>query len=146
MNAIDRRRCLGLAALALASALAPAPVQDPPPPPPAQATPDLAALAKARGEAGLKAFDLAWLYYSEDRIGAEKVYRWSRWLLEAGRDESTDKAGRVAIREGHLERMRRLEAKIAKVRQLGFGNSLDVLEADYFLKEAELWLARAKAE
>ena len=99
----------------------------------------------ARGEAGVKAFDLTWLYYSENRIDADKVYRWSRRLLESGRDASTDKAGRVAICQGHFDRMRRLSDKIAKIRTLGFGNSLDVLEADYYLKEAEFWLAQAKA-
>ncbi len=141
MNTTDRRRCLVPGLLALASALAPAPGQAPSP---SQA--DLAGLARARGEAGVKAYDLAWLYYSENRIDADKVYRWSRRLLESGRDASTDKAERVATCQGHLDRMKLLEAKIAKIRKLGFGDSLDVLEADYYLKEAESWLARAQAE
>ncbi len=151
MTAAVRRRCFAPACLALAAALAPAPPQDPPPPPPPRPAAeaekaDLPKLALARGEAALKAYDLAWLYYSEDRIDADKVYRWSRRLLEAGRDAATDKAGRVAVCRGHLDRMERIVAKVAKIRKLGFGTSLDVAEVEAYQKEAEYWLAAARLE
>jgi hypothetical protein len=141
---MKRSLCIGLAALAVALAPAPSTEQDAPPPPPQPNDP--AGLARLRAEAGVKAFDLAWLYYSENRVDSEKVYRSSRRLLEAARDAATDGPGRVAAFEGHLERIGRLEAKIAKIRRLGFGNSLDVLEVDYYRKEAEFWLAEARAK
>jgi hypothetical protein len=139
---MKRSLCIGLAALAVALAPAPSTEQDAPPPPPV----DPAGLARLRAEAGAKAFDLAWLYYSENRVDSEKVYRSSRRLLEAGRDAAADGSGRVAAIEAHLERIGRLEAKIARIRKLGFGNSLDVLEVDYYRKEAEFWLAEARAK
>jgi hypothetical protein len=139
---MKRSLCIGLAALAVALAPAPATRQDAPPPPPIDPT----GLARLRAEAGAKAFDLAWLYYSENRVDSEKVYRSSRRLLEAARDAAADGPGRVAAFEAHLERIGRLEAKIARIRKLGFGNSLDVLEVDYYHKEAEFWLAEARAK
>lgn len=129
--------------LALAGALAPAPPQDVPPPPP---RPEPASLADARVQAGEKAFDMAWLYYSENRVDSEKVYRWSRRLLEASREAATDKADHVAACQAHLGRIKKLEAKIRKIRNLGFGNSLDVVEVEYFRKEGDLWLAEAGAK
>ena len=136
------RRSLHLGLLTLAAALAPAP-QEPPPPPAAPQDPS--ALADIRARAGIKAYDLAWLYYSENRVDSEKVYRWSRRLLEAQRDASIDKAGHVAACEAHLERIKKLEAKIRRIRRIGFGDSLDVLEVDYYRKEADFWLAQALA-
>ena len=136
------RRSLHLGLLTLAAALAPAP-QDPPPPPTAPQDP--ASLADIRIKAGTKAYDLAWLYYSENRIPSEKVYRWSRWLLEAQRDASVDKAAHVAACEAHLERIKKLEFKIRRIRRIGFGDSLDVVEVDYYRKEADFWLAQANS-
>ena len=136
------RRSLHLGLMTLAAALAPAP-QDAPPPPAAPQDP--ASLADIRAQAGAKAFDLTWLYYSEKRVDSEKVYRWSRRLLEAQRDAADDKPGHVAACEAHLERIEKLEAKIRRIRRIGFGDSLDVLEVDYYRKEADLWLAQAKA-
>jgi len=133
-----RHRSLWLGLIALGAALAPAP-QAPPMPP------DLAGLAEIRVQAGSKAYELAWLYYSENRVDSEKVYRWSRRLFEAQRDASPDGAGRVAAGEAHLERIKKLEAKIRKIRKIGFGDSLDVIEVDYYRKEADFWLAEAKA-
>ena len=89
--------------------------------------------------------ELAWLYYSENRIDADKVYRWSRRSRQADLDSATDKAGRVAAAEAHLARMLKLEAKIAKIRKLGFGNSLDVAEVEYYREEADFWKGDAQA-
>jgi hypothetical protein len=136
------RRSLWLGLMTLGVALAPAP-QDPPPPP--QPPQDPAALANLRAEAGKKAYDLAWLYYSENRVTSQKVYLWSRWLLEAQRDSNADKSAQVAACEAHLERIKKLEFKIRRIRKIGFGDSLDVVEVDYYVKEAEFWLAQARA-
>ena len=139
---MKRSLCIGLAALFAALAPAPATEQDVPPPPPQ----DPAALARLRAEAGVRAFEMTWLYYSENRIPSEKVYWSSRRLLEAQRDAAADGPGRVAAFEAHLERIGRLEAKIARIRKLGFGNSLDVLDTDYYRREADFWLAEARAK
>jgi hypothetical protein len=136
------RRTVWLGLLTLAVALAPAP-QDPPAVVQAPAAPLSA--ADLRTQAGIKAYDMAWLYYSENRIDSEKVYRWSRRLYEAQRDASVDKAGYLAACESHLERVKKLEAKIRRIRRIGFGDSLDVVEVDYYRKEADFWLERAKA-
>jgi len=139
----NRRRMVGSALFMLFAALAPAPSQQAPPDPP---TPEaVAGLAKVRAEAGARAVELAWLYYSENRIDADKVYRWSRRSRQADLDSATDKAGRVAAAEAHLARMLKLEAKIAKIRKLGFGNSLDVAEVEYYREEADFWKGDAQA-
>lgn len=144
MPEFARKRSVG-AGLALAlAALAPAePEQSARVDPPSSQTP--ASLARVRSEQGIRTYDLAWLYYSENRIDADKVYRWSRRAWEADRDAATDQAGEVRAAEAHLGRMLKLEAKIAKIRQLGFGNSLDVAEVEYYRKEAEYWRANAQA-
>jgi hypothetical protein len=142
MTMRDRRTSLLLGLAAVATALAPA-AQDPavPPPPP----PNAESPAQIRLKAALRAYDMAWLYYSENRVTSEKVYLWSRWLLEAQRDASSDKASVVAACQDHLERIKKLEYKIRRIRKIGFGDSLDVVEVDCYRKEAELWLARANA-
>jgi hypothetical protein len=63
----------------------------------------------------------------------------------AEQDMATNKAGRVEALRGHLERMAKLWAKVARVKKLGFSNTLDVNEAEYYHKEAEFWLAREQA-
>jgi hypothetical protein len=127
----------------LVVALAPAP-QEPRPVPAVPARPD-ASLAELRIEAGTKAYEMTWLYYSENRVDSEKVYRWSRRLLEAQREANLGREAEVAACQAHLERISKLGAKIDRIRRLGFGNSLDVVENEYYVREAELWLERARA-
>jgi len=140
----SRRRAIGSSLILLFAALAPAPLQPRQVLPTSVTTEVVAKLAKERVEFGAKAADLAWLYYSENRIDADKVYRWSRRAWEAGRDSAKDQDERVAATEAHLARMTKLEAKIAKIRKLGFGNSLDVAEVEYYYKEAEFLKAQAQ--
>jgi hypothetical protein len=135
------RRILWLGLLTLGVALAPAP-QDPPPPAQAPAAP--VSLADFRVQAGVKVFDMAWLYLSENRIGIDEVYRWSRRLLEAQRESNAEKANQVTACEAHLERMKRLEFKVVRTRRIGFSNTLELVEVDYYRKEAEFWLGMAK--
>lgn len=141
MRRNPRRSCVWFGLLTVAAALAPA-QQDPPPAPVAN---NLDALAKARVESAAKMFDLAWLYYSENRIEAGDVYGYSRLKLMAEQDVATDKAGHVEAARGHRERMAKLWNKVARVKKLGFSNTLDVNEAEYYFKEAEYWLAREQA-
>ena len=103
-------------------------------------------LTEARYNAALKQFDLIWQYYQQSRVDSFEVYLWSRLLLDAGKGASVRPDRRIAAFEEHLERMRKLEALIKKVRRLGFGRSSDVGASEYYRVEAECWLAEAKAQ
>lgn len=142
----DRRWAIRLGLILTSIGLAPAQRQDTVPAAiPATTNTDPASLAKIRAEAGAMTYDLTWSYYSQNRVDADLVYRWSRRTWEADRDAATDRTGRVTAAESHLARMLKLEEKIAKIRQIGFGTSLNVLEAEYYRKEAEFWRAEAMA-
>ncbi len=140
----DRWWLHGLGLTLFVLALAPAAPQQQPAPGDQPAARPTVSLAKDRAEQGAKTYDLAWLYYTEDRIDADRVYRWSRRAWEADTAAATDQAGRLAAAETHLGRMLKLETKIARIRQLGFGTSLDVAEVEYYRKEAELWRASVR--
>ncbi len=103
-------------------------------------------LAEARYNAALKQFDLTWQYYQQSRVESFAVYAWSRLLLDAKRDVSGRQADQIAAYEEHLDRMKKLETLIKKVRRLGFGRSSDVGASEYFRIEAEYWLAEAKSQ
>jgi hypothetical protein len=144
MKRIPSRQCVWSGLLAVAAALAPAPAQQDPPPA-AGATNKLEVLAKSRVEIAAKMYELAWLYYSENRIDAGDVYGYSRLMLMAEQDLATDKPGHIKATQGHLDRMTKLWKKVARVKKLGFSNTLDVNEAEYYQKEAEYWVAREEA-
>ncbi len=103
-------------------------------------------LAEARYNAALKQFDLTWQYYQQSRVGSFDVYVWSRLLLDAKRGVSGRQADQIAAYEEHLDRMKKLETLIKKVRRLGFGRSSDVGASEYYQIEAEYWLAEAKSQ
>lgn len=148
---------LGLVGLWLATvSLAPA-APDPPPdmaepaphlaePAPHLAEPprDLAPLAQARYAAALRQYDETWSYFQQARIDSYQVYVWSRLVLDSRRDIAVKPAEQITALEEHLDRMRKLESLIKKVRRLGFGRSYDVGASEYYRLEAELWLARAQ--
>ncbi len=122
---------LGLTALTVA----PAPPVEPPPPAP---------LAEARFKAATKQFGEVWAFYRQSRSDSFQTYFWSRLVLDSQQALSDAKADRVAACEAHLERMRRLETLVKRVRKLGFGFSTDVGASEYYRLEAECWLERAK--
>jgi hypothetical protein len=132
---LRRSVVLGLTLTALS--FAPAPQQAPPKPPP---------LAEARYRAALKQFEEVWTYYRQSRTDSFLTYYWSRLVLDSQQDLSNVKADRVAAFEAHLDRMRRLEALVVRVRKLGFGFSTDVGATAYYRLEAERWLEKAKAD
>ena len=123
--------CLVLAGLSIA----PAAPNDPPKPTP---------LAEARYQAAVKQYEITWSYYQQARIDSYQVYVWSRLVLDADRERFAWVADRVVALEGHLVRMRKLEALITKVRRLGFGRSSDVGASAYYRLEAEHWLVQAR--
>jgi hypothetical protein len=107
--------------------------------------PDLGPLEEARYQAALREYEETWAYYQQNRIDSYQVYVWSRIVLDSRRDLAKKPAEHIAAVEGHLDRMRRLESLIKKVRRLGFGRSYDVGASEYYRLEAELWVARAKS-
>lgn len=98
-------------------------------------------LAESRYQAALKQYDLTWTYYQQARVDSYQVYVWSRLVLDARRDMGETPADRRAALEGHLDRMRKLENLVRRVRRLGFGRSYDVGASEYYRLEAEHWLA-----
>jgi len=107
--------------------------------------PDLAPLAQARYQAAVKQYDETWAYYQQARIDSYQVYVWSRLVLDSRRELASKPADHIIAFEEHLERMRKLESLVKKVRRLGFGRSYDVGASEYYRLEAELWLGRAKS-
>ena len=103
-------------------------------------------LAEARHNAAVKQFDLIWQYYQQSRVQSFDVYVWSRLLLDASKAVSDRPGKQIAAFEEHLDRMKKLETLIKKVRRLGFGRSSDVGASEYFRIEAEYWLAEAKSQ
>ena len=103
-------------------------------------------LAEARYNAALKQFDLTWQYYQQSRVESFDVYVWSRLLMDASKGLSDRPDNRIAAYEEHLDRMKKLETLIKKVRRLGFGRSSEVGASEYYRIEAECWLAEAKSQ
>ena len=131
------RAVIGLGLTLAALAFAPAPPEAPPAP---------TALAKARYQAALHQFEEVWTFYRQSRSDSFQTYYWSRIVLDAQSDLDGTKAGRIVALEAHLERMKRLEALVLKVRRLGFGFSIDVGATAYYRLEGERWLEKARSE
>src|SRR5438094_413613 len=70
------------------------------------------ALAEAKLKAARVAYEANLKALPTGQSDAEKVYVWSRRLLEAQRDLSTKKADRVAAVEEHLARMKVLREMV----------------------------------
>jgi hypothetical protein len=116
------------------------------PVPQGQETRKQSPLAEARYNVALKQFELIWQYYQQSRVQSFDVYVWSRLLMDARKGLSDRPDKRIAAYEEHLDRMKKLETLIKKVRRLGFGLSSDVGASEYYRIEAEYWLAEAKSQ
>jgi hypothetical protein len=116
-------------------AIAPAPEEKPAEKPP---------LAEVRYKAAVKQFGEVWVFYRQSRTDSFPVYYWSRLILDSQRDLNRGRADRIAAAEGHLDRMRKLEALVRRVRKVGFGFSTDIGATEYYRLEAEFWLEQAK--
>ncbi len=135
---ISIRRCRALCPGLVLAALsfAPAPANEPD---------TIASLGQARHQAAVKQYEETWSYYQQARIDSYQVYVWSKLILDARNDMAAKPGEHLAALEDHLNRMKKLEQLIKKIRRIGFGRSYDVGAAEYYRLEAELWLARAKA-
>jgi hypothetical protein len=108
--------------------------------------PSVADLMKAKVETARRGYEASVAALATGKADAEKVYLWSRRLLEAQQDSSDKKADRLAALEGHLGRMKDLR-KIAEERyRQGAAIHADVVATDYYVAEAALWLAQAKTK
>jgi hypothetical protein len=73
-----------------------------------------------------------------------EVYNWSVRWLNAQRDLSSKKDDQIAALDGHLQRMKDLEKRVAALS--GQVSELEASAAEFYRVEAELWLAREKAK
>jgi hypothetical protein len=106
----------------------------------------VADLMKAKADTARRAYEASVAALATGKADAEKVYLWSRRLLEAQQDSSDKKADRLAALEGHLGRMKDLR-KISEERyKQGAAIHADVVATDYYVAEATLWLAQAKTK
>jgi hypothetical protein len=114
--------------------------------PPSAKPSKVESLGQVRLEAALKQYDETWAYYQQARIDSYQVYVWSGMVLECRRDLAAKQADRLAALEEHLERMKKLETLVGRVRRLGFGRSYDVGATKYYRLEAEHWVELEKAK
>ena len=112
-----------------------------------EAVPNLKKLGQARVEAARKGYDLAIraLQAGQAGVRAEDAGAWSVRLLNAQCDRSSKQADRIIAFDDHLQRMQALAQKVEQMRNAALGTPLDSPAADYYLREAELWVAREKA-
>jgi hypothetical protein len=104
------------------------------------------ALAEAKFTAARKAYEAHWKALPTGLSDPEKVYLWSRRVLEAQRALSPKKADRVAAAEAHLERMRDLQKATVQRYKAGRNSFAEVAGTDFYLAEAQSGLAQAKAQ
>ncbi len=100
-------------------------------------------LAVARTKAAKARETVAWAFYQNGTILTEPYYQASVQFMESECDEASNSAARVAARIAHLSRMRRLVAD--QELRSGYSHGInfpDLKAAEYYLAEAEYWLAR----
>jgi hypothetical protein len=66
-------------------------------------------------------------------------------LLNAQRDLSSKQEDRISTLDDHFQRMQDLAQHVERLKKAGLGSPLDPSAADFYLREAELWLAQIKA-
>jgi hypothetical protein len=103
-------------------------------------------LAKARVDAARRTYEIIWRNNKEGLVPfAELAYRWSRRWLEAEVEQDENKTSQLAAYTAHRNRMREL-ARITRERYRNRVNTIDETSAtDFYLAEAEVWIAQAKS-
>jgi hypothetical protein len=96
------------------------------------------AAAKTREEA-------FYAFFENSTVTGEQYARESIRLMEAERDAAGEERIPIAALIGHRDRMRRMMAFLERGDEIHPGTS-KTFGQDYFLLEAEFWLAKAKAE
>jgi len=95
--------------------------------------------ARAAHEATFEAF-------RSGKADADKVYLWSRRWMEAQRDQGGKKADPATAIKDHLARMKVLRRFALERYKAGQTTPADVLGADFYIAEAEVWLTQAKVQ
>lgn len=83
---------------------------------------------------------------NRENASAEQVYRWSRRLMEAEMEMSEKKADQIAAVNAYLLRMKEIEKLAKEGYQQGEVGYLELVDAKWYVLEAESLLSRAKAE
>ncbi|HVV87400.1 MAG TPA: hypothetical protein VHE35_30370 [Kofleriaceae bacterium] len=109
--------------------------------PSAIAGPDRAA---ALVDAAKKTFDANEKLLESGRATAESVYVWSVRWLDAERDRPAKGRALAAAFEAHRDRMVALHDRLKAMVDQGIASTSDLAATDYFVLEAEQWLARKK--
>jgi hypothetical protein len=125
--------------IAFGLALGDARGSDPPAPPggvPAK-------FARAKLEAARRTFEQLWKDREWRQV--ETPYLWSRRWLEAQCQVSDQPRDRVAACQRHLDRMRDLAEMSRALFKERLVRVAEVHATEYYIAEAEEWLARAKA-
>jgi len=74
----------------------------------------------------------------------EFMYQWSRRWLDSERSIDKAKTKQVVAFEGHLSRMKVLEARCRSQVEVGMAFKYELSAVEFFRIEAEQWLAEAK--
>jgi hypothetical protein len=104
--------------------------------------PDLKALAQVRYQSAREVFDEVWVMYKRKFEHEAAVYMFSQRLTLSELDCADTVAERVAAYQGHLDRMKRMQALVIKLRDIGVSRKYELKEAEYFVHEARFWHAR----
>ena len=84
--------------------------------------------------------------YEAETVTMDRLYDWSlRWMRAAQAASVDDQQKMVAI-QAHLDRMRALQKRIALLYKAGMrgGEAKEMRAANFYVSEAERWLAEAK--
>jgi hypothetical protein len=106
--------------------------------------------SKARRDAARNVYDASWKRLfdpaGEFAPGVEYFHDWSVRWLQAERDLSGAKADQVTAIESHLKRMQAWRDLIARNVKDGLAGKYEASAGEFFVLEAEDWLAAARAE
>ncbi len=104
-------------------------------------------LLKARVQAALKAYEGYWksaLQFDKD-FDCERLYQWSRRILEAQQALAPNKEARLIVLKYHLDRMFELRRFTEAFAKTGEGPERDFQASRFYVLEAEIWIAQEKA-
>ena len=106
--------------------------------------------AKARRDAAKHVYESSWKRQSQSSgefaPGIEYFHDWSVRWLQAARDLSAAQADQIEAIEGHLKRMQAWRDLIAVNVRDGTAPRYEASTGEFFVLEAEDWLAAAKVE
>jgi hypothetical protein len=106
---------------------------------------DIKKLNQTRVEAARQAHALTTATYKHGREGKpEEIYTWSVRWLKAQQDLDGKEADRLVALKDHFQRMKELGKLADTMVKTGIRSSVDAAAAQYYVAEAELWLAQAQ--